>query len=240
MEELKNKTVLITGSSSGIGHATAAMLIDRGYDVIGLSRHFEKDDPILSHENFRPMICDVTSKSLSDTMKKIRAGYRVDYLILNAGVAYYGNHETLNEGEMEEIIDTDLLAPLIITKCFLPGLKAKGGRIIFISSETAVMNGSPKAAAYGAAKAGLLHFARSIALEAKNTALKVTTIIPDLTSTDLYRNADFIPDRKSGSSLDPFDVARAVISALEAGDDIVFPEIRISPAHPRIEKKTLR
>lgn len=239
MEEIKNKTALITGASSGIGHATAAMLLDRGCKVIGLARHFEKNDPLLSGEDFCPVICDVTSKSLSDTMKKIRAGYKVDYLILNAGVAYYGNHETVNESEIEEIIDTDLLAPLIITKCFLPGLKARGGRIIFISSETAVMNGSPKAASYGAAKAGLLHFARSIALEAKNTGLKITTVIPDLTSTDLYRNADFIPVRGKGSSLESADVARAVISALEAGDDIVFPEIRISPAHPRIVKKSL-
>ena len=237
MEMNENKTVLITGASSGIGLAIAKTLADNGYEVYGIGRNFE-GEKASHHDCFHCVICDITdTDALKKCVGEIRRERRIDVLINNAGCAYYGLHEELNASKIKEIVRTDLEAPLILTQMLLRDMKAYRGSIINISSVTAVSRSNPHGAAYGAAKAGLLSFSGSIFEEARKHGVKVTSILPDMTDTYLYRNADFEADDEAGASLSPQDVADAVLFVLSRPEGVVIEELVIRPQLHRIKRK---
>ena len=237
MEVNDKKTVLITGASSGIGLAIARTLTDNGYEVYGIGRNF--DDATLSFSDcFHCVICDITdTDALENCVNKIRSGHRIDVLINNAGCAYYGLHEELNASKIKEIVRTDLETPLILTQMLLRDMKKSGGTIINISSVTALSRANAHGAAYGAAKAGLNSFSGSVFEEARKHGVKVTSILPDMAATDLYRNADFEADDEKGASLSAQDVADAVSFVLSRPEGVVIEELVIRPQLHRIKRK---
>ncbi len=240
MNELKineRKTVLITGASSGIGLAVSRTLADNGFEVYGFGRNFD-DEASSGPENFHCVICDITdTDALEKCVNEIRKLHHIDVLINNAGCAYYGLHEELNASKIKDIVRTDLETPLILTQMLLRDMKANGGSIINISSVTAISHANPHGAAYGAAKAGLLSFSGSVFEEARKHGVKVTAILPDMTDTDLYRNADFEADDEKGASLLPRDVADAVLFVLSRPYGVVVEELVIRPQFHRIKRK---
>ncbi|MCI5641347.1 MAG: SDR family oxidoreductase, partial [Lachnospiraceae bacterium] len=157
-------------------------------------------------------------------------------LVNNAGVGYYGLHEELNAAKIKQMVRTNLELPLILSNLLLRDLKKSKGYLLQISSVTALKN-SPHGCAYGATKAGLTAFSRSLFEEARKYGVKVTVIHPDMTQTNLYRNADFTAAEDLQASLCPEDVAGAVRSVLTARDGMVIPELTLSPQLHRISKK---
>lgn len=237
LKTTERKSVLITGASSGIGLAIARALADNGYEVYGIGRNF--DESSSNPEKFHCVICDITdTDALEKSVNEIRKSHPIDVLINNAGCAYYGFHEELNASKIKEIVRTDLEAPLILTQMLLRDMKANGGSIINISSVTAVSHANPHGAAYGAAKAGLYSFSGSVFEEARKHGVRVTAILPDMTDTDLYRNADFKADDEEGASLSPKDVADAVLFVLSRPEGVVVEELVIRPQLHRIKRKT--
>ena len=234
--EYEKKTVLITGASSGIGLAIAMTLADSGYEVYGIGRSF--DDTKVYPSCFHCVTCDITdTEALEKCVKEIRRQCRIDVLINNAGCAYYGLHEELNASKIKKIVRTDLEAPIILTQMLLRDLKVNGGSIINISSVTAISHANPHGAAYGAAKAGLYSFTGSIFEEARKHGVRVTAILPDMTDTCLYRNADFEADDEKGCSLSSKDIADAVLFVLSRPEGVVIEELVIRPQLHRIKRK---
>ena len=131
---------------------------------------------------------------------------------------------------------TDLEAPMIMTNMLLHDLMRNEGFVINISSVTPDRINT-HGAAYGALKAGLSSFGRSLWEEYRKHKIKVITIKPDMTDTDLYRNADFKPDDSFGCCLYPDDVADAVEFCLSFRDGAVIDELQIKPQFMRIAKK---
>ena len=233
----EKQTVLITGASSGIGLAIARTLVDNGYEVYGIGRNFD-DEAISYSDCFHCVICNITdTDALEKCVNEIRKEHRIDILINNAGCAYYGLHEELNASKIKEIVRTDLEAPLILTQMLLRDMKKHGGNIINISSVTAISHANPHGAAYGAAKAGLYSFSTSVFEEARKHGVKVTAILPDMTVTDLYRNANFEADDEKGASLLPQDIADAVLFVLSRPEGVVIEELVIRPQLHRIKRK---
>lgn len=242
MSEERQRAALVTGASSGIGREIARRLCDEGRVVYGIGRNFERpeDKELLENPLFHPVVCDLLDTAgLLDTVRRIRAEVKITALISNAGSAYYGVHEMLTNEQIEEIVRLDLEVPMLLTKQFLPEFKKSGGTFIYIASVTAQNLANPHGAAYGAAKAGLLSFARSIFEEGRKCGVQVTAVLPDMTRTDLYRNADFEaePDAAAGASLAPSEVADAVMYALSRPAGVVVPEIVLQPQLRRIAKK---
>lgn len=235
----KPEGILITGASSGIGEAVARTLCEREREVYGIGRNFEKTDPgLIEHPRFHPVICDLLrTRELEQAVRKIREESDIRVLINNAGSAFYGLHEELDAGKIQEIVRTDLEVPMVLTQMFLRAFKRDGGTVIFISSVTALSEANPHGAAYGAAKAGLLSFADSIFSEARKYGVRVCTILPDMTRTNLYRNADFDVDESEGAYLDPAEVADAVLYVLDRPEGVNISHISIRPQLHRIRKK---
>ncbi len=232
------KTVLLTGASSGIGLATGLRLAKEGYTIYGIGRTF--DETIPYPETFHQFACDITEeKSLQKTLqhiKELMPSPAPDILIHSAGVGLYGLQETLEVTDIQSLVRTNLEAPIRITTEFLSYMKQrKSGHILFLSSVTAKKSNT-YGCAYGATKAGLLSFANSLFDEVRKNGIKVTTLLPDMTQTNLYRNADFTADETA--CLFPEDIADTISYILHCGDHLNVTELTIQPQRHRIQKKS--
>lgn len=230
-------TVLLTGASSGIGLATGLRLAAEGYDIYGIGRSF--DETIAYPDNFHCFSCDITdTKALKNTLRLIReqsAKPSPDILIHCAGVGLYGLQETLAAEDLQTLVRTNLEAPILLTTELLSFMKQrKSGHIIFVSSVSARKNNT-YGCAYGATKAGLLSFAGSLFEEVRKNGIKVTTLLPDMTQTKLYRNADFTAD--PSACLFAEDIADTIAYVLGSGEHLNVTELTIQPQKHRILKK---
>ncbi|MCR5060152.1 MAG: SDR family oxidoreductase [Saccharofermentans sp.] len=216
-------TAVVTGSTSGIGKAVADMLESRGMTVIRADR---------SVADLRDI------DSITKAYGQIARTHKPAILVNAAGCAYYGLHENITPKQIKEMCDVNLTSPLIITNLLLPSIREQKGTIINISSVSAV-NVNTHGAAYGATKAGLDSFGRSLWAEIRKHGVRVVNIRPDMTRTDLYRNADFEASNDEGAALDPEDVAEAVADVLDMEPGRVITEMTITPQYQRIQKKTV-
>jgi len=231
----KYEKALITGASSGIGLAVAKELIAMNIAVIGISRDFSKTE--FSDERFEKIECDISNLSaFEQLLEKIEKTHEVDMLINNAGLAYFAPHEELSLKKIDEIVKVNLTAPMLACKVFLRSLKEKKGLIINISSVTA-KSPSPFAAAYGAAKAGISAFSKSIFEESRKHGLKVTVIHPDIVKSRFYRNAFFSESDDPEAFIECETVAKAVSDIIKVDNYAVISEITILPQKKKIERK---
>ena len=217
----RDLTAVVTGNTSGIGKAVADMLEGRGITVIRADR---------SVADLRDIA------GITEAYGKIAKTHRPAILVNAAGCAYYGLHSNLTPQQIKEMCDVNLTSPLIITNLLLPSIREQRGFIINISSVSAV-NVNTHGAAYGATKAGIDSFGRSLWAEVRKHGVKVVNIRPDMTRTELYRNADFEASPDEGAALDPEDIARAVADVLDMKEGSVITEMTITPQIMRIKKK---
>ena len=231
------KTVLLTGASSGIGLATGLKLAKEGYEIYGIGRTF--DTTISFPQNFHRYSCDLTDyTALLSTLNKIKEAIGVpspDILIHSAGVGYYGLQEHISDENIQSLIRTNVEAPIVLTSHLLPFMKQrKSGYIIFLASVTA-RKSNTYGCAYGATKSALLSFANSLFEEVRKNGIKVTTLLPDMTQTNLYRNADFTADETA--CLFPEDIADTISYVLSSSEHLNITELTIQPQRHRIKKQ---
>ncbi len=236
MKNLNKKTAIVTGASSGIGYAISKTLSTLGYELYGFGRNFKNTD-WNTMDNAHPIVCDILDTDrLCAELKQITAQNQVHVLVNNAGVGYYGLHEELNPDKIKKLVRTNLEAPMILTQQLLRPLKKTAGYIINISSVTAGQS-NPHGCAYGATKAGLASFSHSLFDEARKYGVKVVTISPDMTQTNLYRNADFREGDETESYLLPDDVGKAVEWILSQREGVIVTDITLKPQIHRIKRK---
>lgn len=191
---------------------------------------------------FHPVVCDLLdTRKLPSVVASLQKEWKQEkmsfaLLVNNAGTAYYGLHEELRPEGISEMVRVNLEVPMLLTQQLLRTLKQNHGTIINISSVTAI-GSNPHGVAYGATKAGLLSFSRSLFDEARKYGVRVTAILPDMTDTELYRHADFTADPAMDAHLEAEDVADAVEYALTTRAGTCVPEIILRPQLHRIKKK---
>ena len=243
MEQCReNKAAIVTGASSGIGAAISARLCEMGYEVFGIGRSFgssfaEQFPDAAGNPLFHAVVCDLldTEKMLK-MVREIAAEAEVTLLVNNAGSAYYGLHEELNPKKIQEMVRTDLEVPMILSQQLLRGFKKNKGCIVNIASVTAQQS-NPHGCAYGAVKAGLASFSRSLFDEARKYGVRVVVVSPDMTKTELYRNADFTVGEETESYLLPQDVADAVAYIVGQREGVAVSEVTLRPQYHRIRRK---
>ena len=203
--------------------------------MTGIGRSFPEDSCFESLL-FHPVILDLLDECALDQFLQQYDKDALSLLINCAGAAWYGPHETIHAKEIRSMVRVDLEVPMIITSALLREVRKNRGWIINIASVTAKA-ASPHAAAYGAAKAGLLHFSRTLFEENRRHGLRVVCILPDLTDTKLYRNADFSPSEKEDARLLPEDISHAVMDILSMREGALISELVIRPQRNEIRRK---
>ena len=226
---MKDRHILITGSSSGIGRATAQKLLEAGAVVYGIARNHEKFQP--DTKRYKPLTIDVTDlKALPGQLSDLLATQpEIDGLISNAG---YGSFEGLENFSPEQIysyINDNLTSHLVVTRCLLPHFKTKNrGDVIFIGSEAA-LEGGKKGSLYCATKFGLRGFSQSIRQESANKNIRVTLINPGMVRTSFFDDLNFRPGDDDENAIEPTDIADIIINILSMRSGTVVDEINLTP-----------
>lgn len=178
---MKNQTWLITGVSSGFGHAMTTQLLAQGKTVIGTVRNMTKVQDLLDQypETFIGRTLDVTDiNAIHQLIDELTKTYQIDVLVNNAGYGLFGAAEELSDAEVERIIATDLTGSIQMVRAILPSMRAQGhGRLIQISSYGGQV-AFPGNSMYHAAKFGIEGFMESVAQEVASFNIGVTIVEP--------------------------------------------------------------
>lgn len=240
------KYAIVTGSSSGIGQAICRLLLsgpDAGvpdcWEVYGISRRASEADAagLSRSSSYHPVPCDLRDReAVAHRIRALRRQFRTDLLINNAGVGFFGPHEELSPDKIHDMIAVNLEAPLILTQLLLRDLKAARGTILNLSSVTALKTGNTHGCAYGATKAGLTSFGRSLFEEIRKYGVRVITLQPDLTESAFYDQAGFAPGTDPDTRLTAEEVARTAVWLLSVREGSVITELTISPLRHQIRR----
>lgn len=218
-----NRIVVITGSSRGIGFATAAEFIKNGDRVAIFCRHQphgQKARELLArlapNENLLGMFGDVRRRGdvkrvVARCLKHFR---RIDILINNAGVAVYKPIEKTSEREWDRVLDTNLKGTFLFAREVVPVMKKqKRGIIINISSALGV-EGEANFSAYCASKFGVVGLTQVLADETEGSGIKVYAVLPGAVNTRL--NWDLGLGMDPSELLSPEYLAKKIFEVAEA------------------------
>lgn len=239
MSTISGKVIAITGASSGIGEASAALLAERGAKVVVGARRTERLEKLVAGikakgGDARFKAVDVAKRADVQAFAdyaKAEFG-RVDVIVNNAGVMPLSLVTDLKVDDWDRMIDVNIKGVLNGIAAVLPGMKARGsGQIINVASIGAHMV-VPTGAVYCATKYAV--WAISEGLRQENTDLRVTVISPGVVATELGHD---IPDQATKenlavwrkAALTPDAIARAIAYAVEQPDDVDVNEIIVRP-----------
>jgi short-subunit dehydrogenase len=198
-QDLKGRTALITGASSGLGVEFTRQLAARGTDVILAARRKGKLEEVATEikttcgVNVFVYTADLSQPdaplALYNAIKK--DGHNVDILINNAGFGTFGHFNDIPWERTAQMLDLDIRALTYLTKLFLEDMKQRNfGRILLIAS-IAAYQPSPTYAAYAGAKAYVLLFGEALRFELKKQKLNihVSVLSPGVTDTEFFKVA---------------------------------------------------
>jgi short-subunit dehydrogenase len=224
---LNNKTILITGASTGIGKSLALELAKENCNIILVARRKELLDEIINqlmplNKNLIAIKCDVSKKSeVAEAYKLVKEKFgKVDIAILNAGVGHYMNAENYNSSFAESIYGANLLGMIYWIEQLLPDfLKRREGIIAGVSS-MADNRGYSKSSFYSSSKAAVTNYLEGLRIELKHYNILVTTIRPGFIDTPMTSRNRF----KMPFLMKPDDAARTIIDGIKKERRIIqFP-----------------
>ena len=179
-------TVLVTGTSSGIGRACAVELAARGFHVLAGVRNEVDADAVraLHPERIEPLLLDVTDRDAIARLPE-RVGGALAGLVNNAGYSRPGPVEYVSVDDLRNQIDVMLLAPFMLTHTLLPALRHARGRVVNIGSIGGRI-GLPFNSPYNAAKAGIASMSDSLRQELGPVGVHVALVEPGSIATDIW------------------------------------------------------
>lgn len=239
---IKDKVVIVTGASSGIGLATAKLLSKKGAKVVLAARSKEKLEK-LSKElpNSLAIKTDMTDENqIKEMVKKTIEHFgKIDILINNAGRGYDSLVEEIDTDKFRQLFALDLIGPVVAMQNVISFMKKQGGgSIVNISSGTALM-ALPGMSPYSSLKRALVGVSLTARGELKNDNIAVSVVYPYITSTDFEKNTmksagGDLEDEGEGPPMpgDPPEyVAKKILEAIETGKAEIF-------AHEFMEKRS--
>jgi 3-oxoacyl-[acyl-carrier protein] reductase len=222
MIDLSGRIALVTGASRGIGRAIARGLAAQGALVVGAARgehaRGTADEIQAAGGRAEAVTLDVTDgEAAASTVADLVARHgRLDILVNNAGITRDGLLLRMKRDDWDAVLATNLTSTFALTQAALkPMIRQRGGRIICISSVVG-QSGNPGQANYAASKAGMIGFAKAVALEVASRSITVNVVAPGMIDTDMTRAigegaheawADRIPLKRLGTVE---DIAAAV------------------------------
>lgn len=179
---------VVTGTSSGIGRATALLLAERGYRVIaGVRRPEDAEALAAEHPSIEPFFLDVTDAEHLEALgvRLSREEQGLDLLVNNAGIAGLGPIEVLPMERWEEVIAVNITGTIAVTRVALPALFRARGRIVNVNSPSGSL-AFPMLGSYSVSKFALQALTDTLRREGRKGGLTVTSVSPGLIATDIF------------------------------------------------------
>jgi NAD(P)-dependent dehydrogenase (short-subunit alcohol dehydrogenase family) len=227
---LKGKVAVVTGAASGIGAATGLRLAEVGaltalLDIDAESGKRVEENIVSKGGIAHFFLCDVTSiEDCRKTTAQIMAEFgRIDILFNNAGIIFRKDILELTEEDWDRVLDVNLKSVFLLSKSVIPFMKKSGGGSIINTGSGWGLKGGSKAAAYCAAKGGVVNLTRAMAIDFGKDNIRVNCVCPgDVETPLLYGEAvqlgldsnDFLKDaadRPLGRVGQPHEIADAVL-----------------------------
>jgi NAD(P)-dependent dehydrogenase (short-subunit alcohol dehydrogenase family) len=231
--------VVVTGASTGIGWASAKLLLDKGFRVFGSVRK-DADAQRLKSEfgaNFMPLMFDVTDEAaVRSAARDVRAainGETLAGLVNNAGIAVAGPVLEISVEQFRRQMEVNVIGPVIATQAFGPllgpdaSLKGPKGRIVMISS-VAGRNGNPLTPAYAASKHALEGLSESLRRELMLFGIDVIIVAPGPVKTPIWSKGDEEANISAYQNSPYFPALQKLRTAAQHLADIGLPAEKIA------------
>lgn len=221
-----NKTILITGSSSGIGKAAAELFVSNGWNVVATMRSPDKENGLMAGSNLVLTRLDVLDNAsieaaVQDALKRFG---RIDVLVNNAGYGLVGPFETATQEQIERQFATNVFGVMNVTRAILPHFrKQKSGSIINVAS----MGGRitfPLYSIYHATKWAVEGFTESLQFELEGLGIRVKIIEPGPIKTDFYDRSMDLITKQDLTAYDAY-IAKVMPKLQKAGETAPGPEV---------------
>lgn len=219
-KRLKNKNILITGATGGIGEKLALHTARQGAIPILIGRNEEKlqelKRKIVTTYHVEPICFTGDLKEPRFVYTIVKSVQRVDVLINNAGIGLFEKLELTPEEAIDEMLQLNIHAVVNLTKGLLPSIKENEGHIIQVASMAGKIP-TPKSSIYAASKAFIINFSNALRMEMKGSNVKITTVNLGPVRTGFFDNADQSGNYRQSVEkymLDPDKVAAKIIHSL--------------------------
>ncbi len=228
------RVAVVTGASSGIGADIARELAKRGHELVLVARSADKLQALADE---LPTTAHVVPLDLSD--RAARDGLLAELesrelvpqvLVNNAGFSTTGPVHASDPERERDLVEVDVVAVVDLCSRFLPGMVQRGRGSVLNVASTAAFQPLPGQAAYGAAKAFVLSYTRSLSGELKGTGVSVTVLCPGPVDTGFGEAAGFSKE-EADNALPSFmwlpsaEVARQAVAGLDKGTLVVIPGV---------------
>lgn len=237
---------LITGASSGIGRAYAERLAADGHDLVLVARRGDRLEALkhrLESEHgvsVQALVADLSSESGMRVVDAAVADPRMQIVVDCAALAHYMAFLDLPAEKAEELVKLNVLAPVRLIRAALPSMVERGnGTIIsfatqLVFSATADNPQLPGRAVYAASKAFLFTFIRLLALELRDTGVRLQVVCPGIVKTEFHTRQNI--DVSHLSRLEPEQVVQASMLALDRGEIVCIPTLEDTDALKRHDR----
>ena len=246
MKNMKERTVFISGASSGIGRACAETFAEAGAKVIICSRNLAAIQQVAETVEKQygaralPLELDVTDRgSVEKTLNSLPDEWKsIDILINNAGLAL--GLEKLHEGNIDDwetMIDTNVKGLLYLTRMIVPGMVKRGyGHVLNIGS-TAAIHAYPGGGVYCATKAAVKFLSDGLRMDLVDQPVRVTNIQPGMVETN-FSEVRFKGDSERAAkvyqgieALTPADLADIALYSASVPEHVQICEVTVTPSH---------
>jgi short-subunit dehydrogenase len=219
------KTIIVTGAGSGLGKELALLFSQRGYHVLLTGRTLGKLSAVKLEIEQAGGVADYVvldvqkAQDIFIKIQEICKNHRIVGLVNNAGIGHFGPFVNISENEINEMLNTNVLGMILMTKAVLPLLQEQGEGLLMNIISTAGLRGKVNEAVYVASKFAVRGYTESLQKEYENSPIKIKAIYMGGMDTPFWAGSTHVADTSRFRS--PKEVAEIIMNQLDQDEIII-------------------